>query len=353
MSEIPHDDGARDPRLAAIYRAADDDAPPPALDAAIRAAARREVGARPRPAGFSFVRSWRGALSVAAVLVLSASLVIVMREEAPEVMSPQGSGELGAPESKEKLPTIDKNSADADERAPYKLDAQPPKNLGLKPSDGTPSSGLSMRQRGFTEEIPKVSSDAPASRAARDPAAPAQLAKRRDSVADNDESRSNKTTMAEPKPQRPAEKPASRNEFAQAPAAPPGAEPAAKQAPPSAASAGNVTENRAASRLMAREAQSDVQTERAQKKDLPERPAADTLSAASAPAAAAPPPPVAAQSAKGKLERDAELTPDKWLARIEEMRKQGRLDEARASLLEFKKRYPDYRLPESLRDGIK
>src|SRR4051794_25840072 len=109
MSEFPHDDDARDTTLAAIYRAAGEDAPPPALDAAILAAARREVGARPRPAGFTFVRSWRGALSVAAVLVLSVSLVMLMREEAPDVTSPQMSEGFPTADSKAK----DKNSPEA------------------------------------------------------------------------------------------------------------------------------------------------------------------------------------------------------------------------------------------------
>ena len=51
MSKPSHNEAERDARLTALYRAAADDAPPPALDAAILAAARREVGARPRPAG--------------------------------------------------------------------------------------------------------------------------------------------------------------------------------------------------------------------------------------------------------------------------------------------------------------
>ena len=54
--------------------------------------------------------------------------------------------------------------------------------------------------------------------------------------------------------------------------------------------------------------------------------------------------------ATGKLERDASLTPEKWLQRIEELRKLGRVDEAKASLADFRKRYPDFRLPETLRD---
>jgi hypothetical protein len=54
-----------------------------------------------------------------------------------------------------------------------------------------------------------------------------------------------------------------------------------------------------------------------------------------------------------KLERPADLPPGKWLERIEELRKQGRFDEARASLAEFRKRYPDYRLPDTLKDWAK
>jgi hypothetical protein len=49
----------------------------------------------------------------------------------------------------------------------------------------------------------------------------------------------------------------------------------------------------------------------------------------------------------------ANLPPEKWLEQIEELRKQGKLGEAKTSLAEFKQRYPDYPLPASLKDGIK
>jgi hypothetical protein len=49
------------------------------------------------------------------------------------------------------------------------------------------------------------------------------------------------------------------------------------------------------------------------------------------------------------FQRDNDLPAEKWLERIEDLRKQGRLDEAKASLADFRKRYPDYRLPEPLR----
>ena len=40
-----------------------------------------------------------------------------------------------------------------------------------------------------------------------------------------------------------------------------------------------------------------------------------------------------------------ELTPQAWLARIAELRKEGRQREADESLAEFRKRYPDYKIP--------
>lgn len=50
----------------------------------------------------------------------------------------------------------------------------------------------------------------------------------------------------------------------------------------------------------------------------------------------------------GKLAA-APLTPEAWLERIAELRKQDRKREADESLAEFRKRYPDYRIPEALR----
>ena len=45
----------------------------------------------------------------------------------------------------------------------------------------------------------------------------------------------------------------------------------------------------------------------------------------------------------------APLTPEAWLERIAELRKQNRRREADESLAEFRKRYPDYKIPEALR----
>jgi hypothetical protein len=45
---------------------------------------------------------------------------------------------------------------------------------------------------------------------------------------------------------------------------------------------------------------------------------------------------------------EATLTPEEWLKRIAELRKQGHEREAQESLTAFKKRYPDYKIPETL-----
>ena len=63
-------------------------------------------------------------------------------------------------------------------------------------------------------------------------------------------------------------------------------------------------------------------------------------------AAAAPPP---AGAAQGMLAKKSEMTPEAWLVRIAELRKEGRMREAEESLAEFRKRYPDYRIPQALR----
>ena len=66
-------------------RAHENASPPAALDNAIRAAARRAVKAVPQPVGKSWLRRWTPPLAVAAVVVLSVSVVFVAVEERPEL----------------------------------------------------------------------------------------------------------------------------------------------------------------------------------------------------------------------------------------------------------------------------
>lgn len=73
-------DADRDARLDRLYRGTGSEDPPARLDAAILAAAHREVGAGPR-APSSMLRRWRVPVSIAAVVVLTVSLVTLVQEE--------------------------------------------------------------------------------------------------------------------------------------------------------------------------------------------------------------------------------------------------------------------------------
>jgi hypothetical protein len=82
VSQAPRDESAgSEAGLARAWREASHDEPPAAMDDAIRAAARKAVHAGPRPAGASpFGGRWRVPLSVAAVLVVSATVTLLVAE---------------------------------------------------------------------------------------------------------------------------------------------------------------------------------------------------------------------------------------------------------------------------------
>ena len=78
---------------------------------------------------------------------------------------------------------------------------------------------------------------------------------------------------------------------------------------------------------------------------LEERAARDAGAAARAPQAA----PAPARMQAQKLAAD---TPARELERIAELRTQGRHDEADKALAEFRKRYPEYKIPEAMRERV-
>lgn len=73
-----------------------------------------------------------------------------------------------------------------------------------------------------------------------------------------------------------------------------------------------------------------------------------------APAAATMAAPAPAQQARALMQplKDeasaASLSPQDWLARIQKLKQQGKLEEARKDLAAFKQRYPDYPVPEAI-----
>ena len=275
-----------------------------------------------------------GRLSIAAVLVLTVSLVLVMREEAPEIVEPP---RADAPMTEaERKPDEAAGVNVVPKTAP---DASRSGNLGLKPpSPASPAMGLRsgaeppaadalLRKERMASALPL-----PAKRAAAE-AFPGRADSRDEHAPSANQPRelSNMRTpgdfaAAEPSAQA---KSARKTEAVTGASATPGAAP------------------RAAETVMMSEPKSQTESG-AVSADSAARDSARLRSMQSAPVAK-PAAPAAAQFA-GAISSYANLPPEKWLERIEELRKQGRFDEAKTSLAEFKQRYPSHPLPDSIKE---
>jgi hypothetical protein len=273
-------DMEHDPQLAATYRAGANAEPPAHLDDAIRAAARREVAAGPRRAG---IRRWAVPVSLAAVLVLSVSVVTMMREQGAD-----------------------------------RLDS-----LTLPPAE-TPAAR--MQSETMQSEIVKRESAEPPTAAA-----PEAMPKRR---------------SAPP----PAAAPVPPAAQAEAPAPAPALSGRAAEAERS------VADSRA--KAMAAES-SRVEDSAARREYAPQpqlrsapAPMADAVGGAGASAAkpAAPATAMSTAPAKSVLWQDLiKEPPEKWVQRIAELRRTGQTAAADALVAEFRRRFPDARVPEDLR----
>jgi hypothetical protein len=169
MSE-PAADPDREPRLDAAYRAGAAEAPPSRLDAAIRAAARRAAGNRPRPLAGS--RRWRLPFAMAAVLVLSVSLTLMLRE--------QGAGRLDT-----SMPA-----------------AQTPPPATVRPGPPAAAEAPRAPSRASPPALAPRSETAPAAPSAEVPAGPARAPARLESAtvpAPAAEARSAETAVAAPR----------------------------------------------------------------------------------------------------------------------------------------------------------
>jgi hypothetical protein len=325
----------RDPRLDRAYRAGAREEPPAHLDAAILAAARREVGARPHAVS-ARLRAWRVPVSIAAVVVLSVSLVTLVREE--------GGGKLEQPGAVDLYTRSDQAAsvppAAMSEAAKAPARATPPAVAPAKRADENPDTtaaagiaGPAARredqaragQLGAAEQ-PAARSSAPAPAPQPFQGAPAAAPERRQVIATDRAAGAGTASQSA----------GTRASEADALATP--AEPA--PAP------------RSAARMM--------QRDRAAAED-----AAGALSAARPPATVAPaekPSPRAESrnlQAASKLADTARITallkefepqaPEKWLEKIEALNREGRKGDADELLAEFKRRFPSHPLPPGLR----
>jgi hypothetical protein len=91
-------------------------------------------------------------------------------------------------------------------------------------------------------------------------------------------------------------------------------------------------------------ARSDVQA-RAQPAPAPSS-AADAVGPAAAPERAAAP------QARARAELAKTESPEKWLERIVELRSRGKHEEADKALAEFRRAYPHYKIPETMREKL-
>lgn len=286
LNERDTDGRERDPRLDRLYPKTGLDEPRAELDAAIRAAARREVQARPYALG-GRLRRWRLPISIAAVVMLSVSVVTLMREEgadrfeeglAPTMMEPKAPAAPSDGDANLKT----KESADTLPRAQV---VPAPKALPA------PAAGLNAPSAEQARRARRL--DAPVAGRAK-PAEPFPLESRQGAADAVDEALSQR-----PAPTSPAKRPArSATRALGAPA------PGAKGA------------------LI--EAEKDAAGKRALKKS--ERSLGDSRFDA--------------------VVRELEgASPEVWLEKIERLRREGRNDEADDLVIEFKRRFPEHPLP--------
>lgn len=266
MAMNPGPDMENDPQLAALYRAGTTAEPPAHLDDAIRAAARREVAAGPHRAG---VRRWAVPVSLAAVVVLSVSVVTLLPE--------QGADRLDQPPAEAPAAAMQSDIVQKERAEP--------------PAAAAPEAMPSRRAA-----TPPVVADEPAAKTETPVPAPAVSGRAAETERESTGSRAK--AMAEESSNR-ADDAAARRDFA----AP---QPMLRSAPMADAASG---------------------------------------SGVSAPAAA-----LSAAPAKSALWQNlAKEPPEKWLQRIAELRRDGKGAEADALLAEYRRRFPDARLPGDLR----
>ncbi|MDX1374270.1 MAG: hypothetical protein R3357_01830 [Burkholderiales bacterium] len=157
-------DESRDPRVSAGYRALGEQNPPEALDAAILAASRRAVGAGPRRAGASRVRRWALPVSIAAVVVLTMSIVVRIQLERPDLES-RLPVPAAPPAGEQKLEARDAMGKAADAAKRAEAPQVQPKS---KPQAAPPAAGERERQ---SMRAPAASAAKPAPRFVPEPPA--------------------------------------------------------------------------------------------------------------------------------------------------------------------------------------
>lgn len=317
------------------YRALSEE-PPAALDDAIRAAARREVSARPRLAGSPFSGSWRVPLSIAAVVVVSATLTVMLVER--DAHRPRADAPAAKARAEPERQAIESPASKIEPRA--------------QESDAA--------ERARSKESARTSEPGANDRLDRR-APPGEVEEKAANRRPSGEQDKHTAVAPQPSPQPfPAQAPAA----GRAPAEPEtqNAVRSFSQQPPPSAGAAASTLGTSSEQGAAAESRQKAESSKdeARLRDTPaaagavapqerlERPAAPSAPAAQEALGAralGKKQQAAADAYPESAARPWEQDPAAWLKHIDTLRAAGQIDEARASFEAFRKRYPEYQLP--------
>jgi len=307
---------ARRSDVSLAWRAIPTDEPSAAVDDAIRAAARRAVSAGPQASRTSFAVRWRVPLAVAAVLVVSASLTLLVSEEKQHLpgMTPQDLPRAAAPPHAEP----DAAPAKRDEEARQGGSSRALSDRALPPEPTDKAERAGKASGAMDSAANKGAAPAPEATAIT-PEAAAPVPDRPTSASESGAPARNDSPSA-------ATDARGRVELKEV-------LPSARELPaqPSAQSA-------------APEALAKHKFE--QEKAVPQPQEADSAMPAAPPARVPPQAQLRSRAAPAKQSPTEEnLAPAAWIERILDLRREGKLKDAADSLEAFRRRYPDYPLP--------
>jgi hypothetical protein len=311
----------RDPRIDAAYRDAATDAPRAEVDDRIRAAAHRAAAAGPQSletraradARRSWIARWRVPVSIAATVVVAVTLAYMMEREEVQLTRtdgvPAGAPTAAVVAQAEKIqspapaaaPSVSpkpENAPRPDSATARRLDEAVARRRAEIEAAQNKLDARTLSQRPTAAER-----SSPAPEAARPSASEAPAPSRAFSVERDQRQSVGEARLASPAPE---------------PAAPAAAPPSAVPAAPAPAPAAKLAP------LPAREAAGAAARDRALA-DRPERMERQT--------------PIAEQKVR---------TPEEWVEDLRRLKAQRRDDDFARELAEFRKRYPDFKLPADL-----
>ena len=325
----------KDTALSRIYREGAWPEPSRQIDQAILAASRRAAREQ-----HSFIRHWAPSFAVAATVVLTSTLVLKVYREQPDAVSPSVPEKAQATRAKESPPAAE--SKPAQTRSAPEVAAAAPSTKTPKGFSSTMESAeaerLDRMQREFgpKQGVPASESPlpAPAQKSAAAAKAPSVLKKETPDAERARVQSSESTTPGAPvsvfgaPPPAPASQSSravAKPAFAFTPSAPAPARPELAQ-----------PQNAEAARMQA---------------PVPAQPAPPATASEGSPVASS----IAAprSNVRGALTNDAakaaERSPQKWIEDIRKLMAEGKFEDVGGELAQFRKRYPDYPLPEDLR----